>query len=210
MASPTRLPTSPTLSDNSTVVLSPDRDRPSRSPDHGEHAPTSSDRPRSPRHPGPAGSISLPGSTDQGERIPAVLDQPGFPVSSIRSNIYRFSWDHHTARWSRSPLSPRKILLAHSIPVHWPLVGLFVGPLQLWIPTSTSRVFPPKKFVLRWRRSRIYGIERPHSAAKRIPSTRFSNHTERLLLAEITCKKRSTICTDRPPHLLLSFIVVTT
>ena len=79
MASPTRLPTSPTLSDNSTVVLSPDRDRPSRSPDHGEHAPTSSDRPRSQRHPGPAGSFPLPRSTDQGERIPAVLDRPGFP-----------------------------------------------------------------------------------------------------------------------------------
>ena len=79
MNSPTRPPSLPIPSDNSTVVLSPDRDRPSRSPDHGEHATIVPDRPTSPRHLNPAGSLPLPRSPYQGERIPAASDRPGSP-----------------------------------------------------------------------------------------------------------------------------------
>ena len=210
MAPPTRLLISPTLSDNSTVVLSTDRDRPSGSPDHGEHAPTISDLPRSPRHPGPAGSFPLPGSTDQVERIPAVLDRPGF--SSQLDPVGPLPVPMGSPACPLEPITP----LTSSTPLGacgsgtLATSGPFRGSTPIVDTTSMSREFPPMTFVLRWRRSRIYGIERPHSAAKRIPSTRFSSHTERLLLAEIACNKRSTLCTDRPSHLFLSFSVVTT
>ena len=59
MTSPTRLPTSPILSDGSTVVLYPDQDGGSGSTDHGEHAPTVPDRPEPPSHLGPVGSLLI-------------------------------------------------------------------------------------------------------------------------------------------------------
>ena len=151
MASPTRLPTSPTLSDNSTVVLSPDRDRPSRSPDHGEHAPTSSDRPRSQRHPGPAGSFPLPRSTDQGERIPAVLDRPGLP--SQLNPVGSLPLLVGSPYFPLEPITP----LTSSTPLGAFGSGTLAtsGPLRGSTPivdtTSMSREFPPMTFVLRWR-----------------------------------------------------------
>ncbi|CAI5731149.1 unnamed protein product [Peronospora destructor] len=91
MDSPTPLPTSPISSEGSTVLMSPDRDQSTGSPDHGEHIPAVPDRPGSPRHLGPTGSPTIaPGSPDRPPTRPSSPSRdlpPGSPDRGLYAPI---------------------------------------------------------------------------------------------------------------------------
>ena len=169
-----------------------------------------SDWPGSPRHLGSAGSPTLPRSLYQGERIPAVLDRPWSPshLGPVGSLPILMGFPYRPPE-SIAPLPSSTPLGAFGSDI---LVTS--GHLRGSTPIVDITEHVPRVSAmipdLRWRRSRIYGIERPLFAAKRIPSTRFSSHTKRLLRTEIACKKRWTLCIDRPPPLSLSFSFGTT
>ena len=147
----------------------------------------------------------MPRSTDQGERIPAVLDRSGFPsqLDSVRSlpilvrspycpmePITPLTSSTTLGAFGSGPLATSGLLRGSTPIVDTNEHVLRVSAEDVRLTLATISYLWDREVTLRSQEDTIHALQQ---------------NTERLLRAEIACKKRSTLCTDRPPH-FFSFV----